>query len=100
MIGMNFIILIWALSTVGWGVSRIWKKATAQSTNGRMLTLSEPMSGTARVRTVSGAERSCAHRKWANRSSAVLCSIRKNAKKNGIDDEHGDASGHRIHLVL
>src|ERR1035441_9278183 len=84
MIGMNFIILIWALSTVGWGVSRIWKKATAQSTNGRMLTLTEARSGTARVRTVSGAERSCAHRKWANRSSAVLCSIRKNAKKNGI----------------
>src|SRR5258708_38215910 len=76
---MTFIIVAWALSVVGVGVSRIWKIMVAPMRSGMML-IGRPK----RCPTVSGADRSVAQRKGAKRSSDVLCSMLKKPMKNGM----------------
>ena len=79
MIGMNCIILAWAGSMEGVGVSRIWKTMVAPISRG-MILIGRPKTWPI----VSLAARSVAQRKGEKRSSAVLWSMVKKPMKNGI----------------
>src|SRR5512140_2816354 len=76
---MIFIMVAWALSVVGVGVSRIWMMVVAPMRIGMMLR-GKPK----RCATVAGAERSAAQRNDAKRSSEALWSMLKNPMKNGM----------------